>query len=132
MKARAIDHVNLRIPDDRIDDALTFYRDALGFETENLDAYREGDRPLFTFRLGETCIIHITPTDTFEVPSGNNFNHVAIVVTASIDAVRDVLADHGIEVERDGTPLGATGKNPAVYVRDPFGYLLELKEAADR
>lgn len=129
MKARAIDHVNLRIPEDRIDEALTFYRDALGFETENLDAYRTGTRPLFTFRLGETCVIHVTPTDTFEVPTGNNFAHVAIVVTASIDAVRDVLADHGIEIERDGTPLGATGKNSAVYVRDPFGYLLEIKEA---
>jgi catechol 2,3-dioxygenase-like lactoylglutathione lyase family enzyme len=131
MEARAIDHVNLSMPEDRIDEALAFYRDALGFETENLDAYREGTRPLFSFRLGDTCIIHVSPTDGFEPPTGNNFDHVAIVLEASIDAIRNLLDDHGIEIERDGTPLGATGRNPAVYVRDPFGYLLELKEAQD-
>lgn len=129
MKASHMDHVNLRIPEDRIDDAIAFYRDALGFEVEGLEAYREGERPIFTFRLGETCVIHVTPIDDFEGFSGRGFDHVAIVLEATIEECRATLDDAGIEIERNATPLGATGSNPAVYVRDPFGYLLELKEA---
>jgi hypothetical protein len=29
-----------------------------------------------------------------------------------------------------GSPLGATGEAPAVYIRDPFGYRVELKARA--
>lgn len=130
MEATHVDHVNLRIPADRIDEALSFYRDALGFGVEDLGAYRDGERPIFTFRLGERAVIHVSPTDDFEAPSGRNFAHVCIVFDATIEEVRELLDREGIEVERSGTPLGATGSNPAVYVRDPFGYVLELKEAA--
>ncbi|OYR64617.1 lactoylglutathione lyase, partial [Halorubrum ezzemoulense] len=36
--------------------------------------------------------------------------------------------DAGVEVEkRLDSPLGATGEAGAVYVRDPFGYRVELK-----
>lgn len=129
MDARAIDHVNLAIPADRVDDALSFYRDALGFGVEDLDAYRDGDRSIFTFRLGETCVVHVSPVDDFEPPSGNNFAHVCIVLEASVDEIRDLVEREDIEVEREGNPLGATGRNPAVYVSDPFGYTLELKAA---
>ena len=129
MRARAIDHVNLRIPDDEVQAALEFYRDALGFEPENLDAYRAGDRSLFSFRLGDSCVVHVRPVDDFEPPSDANFDHFAIVVETTAAAVRERLEDAGVEVVREGNPLGATGRNPAVYARDPFGYLVEFKQA---
>lgn len=125
----AFDHVNLQIPSDGVDDALAFYRDTLGFSVEDLAAYREGERPIFTFRLTDTAVIHVRPTDQFEAPSDRNFGHFAIVFDASIDAIRSRLAEAAVPIERDGNPKGATGSNPAVYVRDPFGYLLELKQA---
>ena len=123
-----LDHANLTIPESRVDDAVTFYRDALGFDLENLDAYRAGDRPIFSVRLSETSILHLSPSEEFEPPEETNFDHVAIVVEDDIDAIRQQLTDAGVEIEREPRELkGATGTAPAVYVRDPFGYRVEIK-----
>ncbi|WP_435348634.1 VOC family protein [Haloarchaeobius sp. HRN-SO-5] len=127
MDARAIDHVNVRIPADRVDEAVAFYRDGLGFETENLQAWRDGERPLFSFRLCESSVVHVSPTDGFEPPTEHNYRHYCIVLDADIDDIKTVLDEAGIEIDRESNPLGATGRNPAVYVTDPFGYKLELK-----
>jgi catechol 2,3-dioxygenase-like lactoylglutathione lyase family enzyme len=125
-----LDHANLTIPEDRVDDAVAFYRDALGFELEDLDAYRAGERPIFSVRLSATSLLHLSPSENFEPPEERNFDHVAVVVEDGIDAIQQGLADAGVEVEREPRELkGATGTAPAVYVRDPFGYRLEIKTA---
>jgi catechol 2,3-dioxygenase-like lactoylglutathione lyase family enzyme len=131
MDVRAIDHVNLSIPESRVDDAVAFYRDSLGFGMEDLEAYRAGERPLFTARLGETCVIHFSPVDDaeFEPPAGANFSHVCLIVESDVEGIRDLAEREGVPVERESTPLGATGRNGALYVTDPFGYTLELKAA---
>lgn len=129
MEARTIDHVNVRAPEDRIDEAVAFYRDGLGFDLENLQAYRNGDRPLFSVRLCESCVIHISPTDDFEPPTEHNYRHFCVVLNTDIDAIKAALDEATIEIERESNPLGATGRNPAVYVTDPFGYKIELKAA---
>lgn len=133
MDGCSIDHVNIQIPRDQIDEAVDFYREGLGFATENLEAYREGDRPLFSFRLSETSVIHVRPINPgeFEPPARTNYDHFAIVLDADIDEIRGVLDDADIDVRRSSTPLGATGRNPAVYVDDPFGYVMELKARRD-
>jgi len=130
MDVSAIDHVNIRIPEDGVDDAVAFYRDGLGLEPENLDRYRDGERTIFSVRLNEQSIVHIRPVESFTPPDGEGFDHFAIVVDEPIEAVRDRLEEADIPIERDGNPLGATGRAPAVYVRDPFGYLIELKSTS--
>lgn len=130
MHVRAIDHVNVRIPDSGVDQAVEFYTNVLGFEPEQLDAYRAGNRTLFSFRLGDTAVLHVRPVEEFEPPSGANYDHFALVVEATVEEVKERLDDAGIEIRREGNPLGATGRAPAIYVEDPFGYVLELKEAA--
>jgi catechol 2,3-dioxygenase-like lactoylglutathione lyase family enzyme len=130
VNAAHLDHVNLAVPADRVDDAVAFYRDTLGFELEDLDAYRAGDRPIFSIRLSETSLIHVSPSENFEPPAETNFDHVAIVVEESIEAIERELTAAGIEIEREARDLkGATGTAPAVYVRDPFGYRVEIKTA---
>lgn len=129
MNVKAIDHVNLRIPVDDLSAAVQFYGDALGFEAENLDLYERGEKSFFSFRLSETSVIHVRPVDDFEPPSGHNYDHVALLVEESISEVKDRLVDAVVEIESELEPLGATGVAPAVYVRDPFGYLIEIKEA---
>jgi catechol 2,3-dioxygenase-like lactoylglutathione lyase family enzyme len=125
-----LDHANLTIPEDGVDDAVAFYRDALGFELEDLDAYRAGDRPIFSVRLSETGLLHLSPSENFEPPEGTDFDHVAIVVEDGIDAIEQQLSEAGVEIEREPRDLkGATGTAPAVYVRDPFGYRVEIKTA---
>jgi catechol 2,3-dioxygenase-like lactoylglutathione lyase family enzyme len=129
MQGRAIDHVNVQIPEDRVDDALEFYRDGLGFAAEKLEAYRDGERPLFSFRLSDSAVIHVRPIDPseFEPPERTSYDHFAIVLDADIDEIRETLSAADIDVRRSSNPLGATGRNPAVYVDDPFGYVIELK-----
>lgn len=131
MNAAHLDHVNLRIPADRVDDAVAFYRDTLGFPLEDLDAYRDGDRPIFSVRLSPSSIIHLNPSEEFSPSAARNFDHVAIIVEDSMDVVKQVLIDAGIQIERESTPKGATGSAPAVYIRDPFGYQLEIKTTVD-
>jgi catechol 2,3-dioxygenase-like lactoylglutathione lyase family enzyme len=132
MDVRSIDHVNLRIPEDGVEAALGFYRDRLGFDVEGVEAYREGDQPFFDVRLAPAHVIHLWPTDEFEPPSGTNYHHVALVVEASTETVKERLEAAGVPVESElESPQGATGRAPSVYVEDPFGYRIELKEPAD-
>lgn len=124
MDTEAIDHVNLRIPADGLNRAREFYVDALGFSLEGLD----DDKPFFSVRLAEGCVLHLWPDEEFVEPRrGENFDHVAIRVDEDVADVESRLADHDVEVVDELEPRGATGVAPAVYVRDPFGYRVELK-----
>ncbi|MFO8113966.1 MAG: VOC family protein [Halorubrum sp.] len=127
MRARHIDHVNLRIPADGVDDAREFYGDQLGFGIEDA-LYAADEKPFFDVRLSATAVVHLWPTEEFEPPTATNYDHVAVVVEESLDDITTELYSAGVEVEkRLDSPLGATGEAPAVYVRDPFGYRVELK-----
>lgn len=127
MQARHIDHVNLRIPADGVDDAREFYGERLGFGIED-GPYAAGEKPFFDVRLSATAVIHLWPTDDFAAPTKTNYDHVAVVVEESAEAIESELEAAGVEVEKTlDSPLGATGEAGAVYVRDPFGYRVELK-----
>ncbi|AUV84086.1 lactoylglutathione lyase (plasmid) [Salinigranum rubrum] len=128
MNVTAIDHVNLRIPEGEVDDAIEFYEDSLGAETENLTRYESGEKPFFSFRLTEMSVVHIRPVADFKRPSGQNYDHLALLVKDSLEDLKQQLVDAGIDVLRESEPLGATGVAPAIYVQDPFGYIIEIKE----
>jgi catechol 2,3-dioxygenase-like lactoylglutathione lyase family enzyme len=133
MDVSHIDHVNLRIPEDGVEDALEFYVERLGFEADRMDAFEAGEKPFFSIRLAPAHVIHLWPTDEFDEPTATNYDHVALVVDHDVETVKSRLADAGVEVDRElDAPLGATGTAPAVYVRDPFGYRVELKSATDQ
>ncbi|MFB6089505.1 MAG: VOC family protein [Halobellus sp.] len=127
MNGTAIDHVNLQIPDDGLDAALAFYRDALGFEIVGMDRYESGDKPFFSVRLAPDAVIHVQPSAEFEPPTRTAYDHVAVRVDDTIEGIESTLDDAGVEIDRRFEPLGATGVAPAVYVTDPFGYRIELK-----
>ncbi|OYR58101.1 VOC family protein [Halorubrum halodurans] len=127
MKARHIDHVNLRIPEDGVETAREFYGDELGFGIEDA-LFEAGEKPFLDVRLSATGVIHLWPTAEFEPPTATNYDHVCVVVEESLDAIEAELDAAGIEIDRTlESPLGATGEAAAVYVRDPFGYRIELK-----
>jgi catechol 2,3-dioxygenase-like lactoylglutathione lyase family enzyme len=128
MIGQHLDHVNLRIPTDGVDTARTFYGERLGFDIEDA-LYEADEKPFVDVRLSKTAVIHLWPTDEFEPPTGTNYNHLCVVVEDSIEAITDQLADADVDIEKElESPLGATGEAPAVYVTDPFGYRVELKE----
>ena len=127
MDAVAIDHLNLRIPAGEREQAVDFYGHTLGFDLEGLAAHAAGERPFFAVRLTEHSVIHLWPDPDFGAPTGQNYDHVSIHLDESAAAIRERLESAAITIEDDREVLGAAGSARALYVRDPFGYLLELK-----
>ncbi len=65
------------------------------------------------------------------VKGGRNVDHVCIALSPfDKQAMRDHLAAHGVEIEREAFHGGARGMGNSFYVRDPFGNKLELKGPA--
>ena len=127
MRIVGADHTNWRVRD--LAASLRFYGDVLGLTPFGLEEYRRGERPLVSLRVTEDFILHLTPDPGFERPSTGGYDHLAFVVE---DAQRDeyaaYLESRGVEIERKFDSItGARGEGPALYVRDPDGYRIELK-----
>lgn len=134
MDILAIDHVNLHIPNDRIDDAVDFYEGILGWEAETLDTYRAGETSLLTFRMAEGCVLHTLPVDPdeFDAPDDGGYDHCAVRVDRSFESLEHALEGQGVELDAKGERRGATGVAKAAYVYDPFGYRWELKAVGEK
>lgn len=127
MDAERIDHINLRIPKESVEEALNFYRDLLDFEPYKLEEYRSDERTSFFLRQGDV-LLNIRSKEDFERPDRKNLDHFCILVNDDIDELKDRLEENDVEVLRQGNPLGTEGRAPAIYIRDPFGYVIELKK----
>jgi catechol 2,3-dioxygenase-like lactoylglutathione lyase family enzyme len=127
MKITAADHTNWRVKD--VERSLAFYRDILGLEPFGLDEYERGEHPLVSLRVTPEFILHLRPDPTFEAVSSGGYDHLALVVEGTnLDALAERLTDAGVEIERTSeNVIGARGPGEALYVRDPDGYLIELK-----
>ena len=127
MKITDADHTNWRVRD--VGRSLGFYRDILGLEPFGLEEYERGEHPLVSLRVTPSFILHLRPDPGFESVSTGGYDHLALVVE---DASPEALAEHleaaGVEIEnRSENVIGARGSGQALYVRDPDGYLIELK-----
>lgn len=133
MDVQAIDHVNLRIPADRVDDAVEFYEGVLGWEAETLEAYRADETSLLTFRMAEGCVLHTRPVDpaSFDPPDEGGYDHCAVRVDRSFASLARTLERQDVDLDATGERRGATGVAESAYVHDPFGYRWELKAVGD-
>jgi glyoxylase I family protein len=128
-----LDHVVLRVPD--MNKALAFYADVLGARVE-----RRVDRiGLVQLRAGESIIDLVDlNTDWLKAEGARmfaaearNVDHICIRIDPFDEpAIERHLADHGIAIIERGQRYGAEGDGPSVYVRDPFGTVVELKGPA--
>ena len=132
MKVTGADHTNWRVRD--LEASLRFYRHVLGLEPFGLEEYHRGERPLVSLRVTEEFILHLTPDPAFERPSTGGYDHLALVVEgAEREELAAYLEGRGVEVEkRFDSITGARGEGPALYVRDPDGYRIELKFYGER
>lgn len=128
MKVDRIDHISLKIPKVGIDKCLSLYRDTLGFDAYKLDRYRQGERTSFFLDMGG-ALLNIRPVEDFEKPA-EGMDHFCIVFDGEVSGLEDLLIDEGYKIYKKGNPLGSKGRNPAIYVEDPFGYRLEIKESS--
>ena len=127
MKITGADHANWQIKD--VEESLGFYRDILGLETFGLREYREGERSFVSVRVSPTFTLHLRPNPNQDFGYVGSQDHLALVVEGvGPDDLKNRLSAAGLEIERSfGSALGARGDGPALYVRDPDGYLIELK-----
>ena len=126
MKITGADHTNWRVKD--LERSLRFYRDVLGLEPFGLDAYHRGERPIVSLRVTSTFILHLRPDPSFEPGPTGGYDHLALVVQTDAETLARHLEDSDVEVEQrlEGV-VGAQGEGEALYIRDPDGYLIELK-----
>jgi catechol 2,3-dioxygenase-like lactoylglutathione lyase family enzyme len=126
-----LDHVVLRVRD--LERSIGFYRDVLGLPIECLEEYRAGTRPFVSARVGGQ-LIDLVPDPNYDPAAGTRsggFMHLCVRVAGALE--RDVLPrvrTRGVDLVEDAPAirLGATGYGRSIYVRDPDGYVVELKE----
>jgi len=130
MDVATIDHVTVHVPADGVEAAVAFYGETLGFDVEGMDDHEAGEKPFFDVRLGPRNVLHVWPLAEFEAPDGRGYDHLALLVDEPLDDLLAGLEERGVEIERRmDAPRGATGAAPGAYLRDPFGYRVELKQA---
>lgn len=132
IECKGLDHVVLRVQD--LEKAISFYEDVLGLSVER----RIDELGLVQLRAGASLL------DLVEVdsklgkaggvapdPGAPNMDHFALTLARfDEEAIRQHLAQHGIEAGPTGTRYGAEGFGPSIYLRDLDGNTVELKGPA--
>jgi glyoxylase I family protein len=118
-----LDHVVIRCRDQPR--SLDFYTRVLGCtEERRIDAIG-----LIQLRAGHS-MIDLVPADPPPTHEGRNVDHVCIgIETTNMEAVATWLRGEGVEVLGDPAErYGARGMGLSVYVLDPDGNIVELKQ----
>lgn len=128
----ALDHFVLRVSD--LDRALGFYRDVLGLQIQFLDEYERGERPFVSARIGEQ-LLDLIPDPTYDANEGTAkgglVHFCARFRGSDFQGLVADLRARGVEIlDPEPAPrVGAVGVSRSIYVRDPDGYTIELKES---
>jgi glyoxylase I family protein len=124
LRVAELDHVVLRCRD--IPRALDFYTRVLGLTEER----RIEQIGLIQLRAGAS-MIDLVPTERRDEP-GRNVDHVCLgIETADLGEVAAYLREAGVQVM--GEPArryGARGMGLSIYILDPEGNTVELKQLA--
>jgi glyoxylase I family protein len=117
-----LDHVVLCCVNQRR--ALEFYTGILGL-TEERRIEKIG---LIQLRAGQS-MLDLVPVESL-ADGGRNVDHFCLgIESADFEALLSYLRERGVEmVGEPGTRYGARGMGLSVYVRDPEGNVVELKQ----
>lgn len=118
-----IDHVVIRCRDQPR--SLEFYTRILGLAEER----RIEGIGLIQLRAGH-AMVDLVPADPPPTHEGRNIDHVCLGIDATdLDAVMRYLRLRGVEVLGEPTErYGARGMGPSIYIVDPDGNVIELKQ----
>ncbi len=121
MRVIGFDHVVLLCRD--VEASLRYYGDVLGLETIDVDAWRAGDALFPSVRVDEGTIIDLLAG----APDGRNTDHVCLVIEPT--DLHELATRTELDVvEGPVVRGGASGLGWSLYVRDPDGHLVELKQ----
>lgn len=120
VQARGIDHLVLNVAD--VERSVAWYVERLGFEPLRLEEWRRGEVLFASVRLTDTFIIDLFANER----SGDNVDHLCLVVDPTdLDAL--AASDDFDVVSGPSEVFGAQGMGRSVYVRDPDGNVVELR-----
>jgi catechol 2,3-dioxygenase-like lactoylglutathione lyase family enzyme len=116
-----LDHVVFRVRDQQV--SQRFYVDVLGARLEHVNERIS----LIHLRFGD-CMIDLLPAPAQGAAAGG-VDHVCLSIRCDdLGKLADELRRRGVTVEGEVVQRrGAWGTGPSLYIRDPDGYLLELK-----
>jgi glyoxylase I family protein len=117
-----LDHVVLRCVDQKR--ALEFYTAVLGLAEER----RIEKIGLIQLRAGQS-MIDLVPAES-GARDGRNVDHICLgIEVENFEGLLAYLRKRGVEIVGEpGTRYGARGMGLSVYVRDPEGNVVELKQ----
>ena len=122
IEVAGIDHVVINVSD--AERAMRWYQKHLGFEPERYGEWLSGKAPFLSMRVNEVTVIDLLETDR----SGENVDHISFCITGSLED----FATEDVEIVRKFESVyGAMGWGPALYIRDPDGNVIELKQYSD-
>lgn len=129
IRVRSLDHFVLRVRD--VEASLRFYRDVLGLPLDREDEFRRGTRPFLSVRVGDQ-LLDLVPDPTYDpkAAGAGGFLHFCVTVDGDFGGVVRALVEAGVPLLHD-EPVsrgGARGEGLSIYVRDPDGYVVEVKE----
>jgi len=129
----AMDHIGIAVKD--LDEAISVYRDTLGFKIEAVHVLKERQlKVAFVSAGGETRIELLEPLDRessvakFLETRGEGIHHTAVRVKG-IDRMLEDLKAKGVRLVDEQPRTGAEGARIAfVHPKSTHGVLLELVE----
>ena len=120
-KPLGLDHVVLHVRDQQV--SMAFYTDVLGCTLDHINEALS----LIHLRFGAHMIDLVPGAGAAE--GGVGVDHICLSIACEdLDAVRRALEAHSVKLD-GGIVMrrGAYGTGPALYLRDPDGYSIELK-----
>ena len=118
-----LDHVVLRVRDQAASER--FYTEVLGCRVDHFNERIS----LLQLRFGEH-LIDLLPGERGEA----GVDHICLSIGCpDLQALHEALAARGLRLEGEVVERrGAFGTGPSLYLRDPDGYLIELKPRSPR
>jgi methylmalonyl-CoA/ethylmalonyl-CoA epimerase len=132
MTVKKIDHIAIVVPD--IDEALKFWRDALGLELSHVEEVPEQESRVAFLPTGGSEVELVQPTtDTsgmarYMAKRGPGMHHISFAVD-NIEEMLAQLQEKGVQLINEEPTIGAGGKKIAfIHPKSTGGVLVELYE----
>jgi catechol 2,3-dioxygenase-like lactoylglutathione lyase family enzyme len=118
-----LDHVVLRVGDQ--EKSTRFYVDVLGCTVDHVNERIS----LVHLRFGEHYIDLLPATAQAPAATAGGVDHVCLSIRCDdLTKAAEALRRRGVTIDGDiSQRRGAYGTGPSLYLRDPDGYVIELK-----
>jgi catechol 2,3-dioxygenase-like lactoylglutathione lyase family enzyme len=118
-----LDHVVLRVGDQ--EKSTRFYVDVLGCTVDHVNERIS----LVHLRFGEHYIDLLPATAQAPAATAGGVDHVCLSIRCDdLTKAAEALRRRGVTIDGDiAQRRGAYGTGPSLYLRDPDGYVIELK-----